>query len=131
FVISGASLDLTIFASETGLIVLAIASIYLVFRVIGKWIGAFSGAKLTKAEPEVQKWLGLTLVPQAGVAIGLATSAGATLSTVPELQSVGALIVAIILTSTLIYELTGPLVTKFALTKAGEIPLERPASAAK
>lgn len=120
FVISGASLDLTIFFNKNGLIVVGIAFVYIIFRVVGKWLGAFTGASITKSEPQVKKYLGLTLAPQAGVAIGLATTASDLFARSGN-QEASALIVAIILTSTLVYELVGPLVTKFALTKAGEI----------
>ena len=123
FVFSGASLDLTIFFNNNGLIVLLIALIYLIFRVIGKYLGALSGATITRCEPQVKKYLGLTLIPQAGVAIGLATTASSLFgaSEDPIIKQTGALIIAIILTSTLVYELIGPLVSKYALTKAGEI----------
>ena len=121
FVISGASLDLTIFFNKSGLIVLAIAGIYIVFRVAGKWFGAFTGATITRCEPKIKKYLGFTLIPQAGVAIGLATTASTIFSATEETQIAGSLIIAIILTSTLIYELIGPMVSKFALKKAGEI----------
>lgn len=123
FVFSGASLDLTIFFNSNGLIVLLIALIYLIFRVVGKYLGALSGAIITRCEPQVKKYLGLTLIPQAGVAIGLATTASSLFgaSEDPIIKQTGALIIAIILSSTLIYELIGPLVSKFALTKAGEI----------
>lgn len=124
FVISGASLDLSIFTNRTGLIAVIIALIYLIFRVIGKWLGAFVGSSISKSEPQVKKYLGFTLIPQAGVAIGLATNASALFGANPETASTGALIIAIILTSTLIYELIGPLVSKWALNKAGEIPKE-------
>ena len=124
FVISGASLDLSIFFNSDGLIVLAIAAVYVVFRVLGKWSGAFVGASITRCEPQVKKYLGFALVPQAGVAIGLSTTAYKLFSENPneQCQKAGALILAIILTSTLIYELVGPMVAKFAFTKAGEIP---------
>ena len=121
FVISGASLDLTIFFEKTGLIVLLIASIYVVFRVVGKYSGARIGAKISHAEETVQKYLGFALVPQAGVAIGLATTANTIFSSNEETASTGALIIAIILTSTLVYELIGPGCAKFAFKKAGEI----------
>ena len=124
FVISGASLDLSIFFNSDGLIVLAIAAVYVVFRVIGKWSGAFVGASITRCEPQVKKYLGFALVPQAGVAIGLATTANVLFSANPETQKAGSLIIAIILTSTLVYELVGPLASKFALKKAGEITEE-------
>lgn len=121
FIISGASLDLTIFAQKDGLFILLAALIYAISRVAGKWLGAYTGAKSTNAAPSVQKYLGFCLVPQAGVAIGLATTAGSVLSETDGATAVGALIVAVVLTSTLLYELSGPFITKAALTKAGEI----------
>ena len=110
FFLSGAELNVGILGS-----VGIIGIIYVVFRVVGKVSGAYLGAKISKAEPVVQKYLGLTLVPQAGVAIGLATTA---LTIVPEY---GTQIQTIILCGTVIYELIGPLTTKIALKKAGEI----------
>ena len=124
FVISGASLDLSIFFNKDGLLVIAIAAVYIIFRVVGKWIGAFTGASISHSEPQIKKYLGFALVPQAGVAIGLSTTAYRLFSSNPATQRAGALILAIILTSTLIYELVGPLAAKFALKKAGEIPEE-------
>ena len=121
FVISGASLDLTVFFSKSGLVVVSIAVIYLLFRVGGKWLGAFTGASITNCEPQVKKYLGLTLVPQAGVAIGLATTSSKLFSLHEATQEASVLIIAIILTSTLIYELFGPMISKYALNKAGEI----------
>ena len=123
FVLSGASLDLTIFFNGKGGYVILIAFIYIIFRVAGKYLGAFSGASISKCEPKVKKYLGLTLVPQAGVAIGLATTANKLFNEAGEPET-AALILAIILTSTLVYELVGPLVSKYALNKAGEIPLD-------
>lgn len=121
FVISGASLDLTIFFNENGLMVLLIALCYIIFRVAGKYLGAYSGASIAHSEPQVKKYLGLTLIPQAGVAIGLATTASDLFNRVGNTEA-SALVLAIILTSTLVYELFGPTITKFALTKANEIP---------
>ena len=124
FVISGASLDLTIFFNRNGLIVACIAVTYVLFRVIGKWLGAFTGASITRCEDKIKKYLGFALIPQAGVAIGLATTAYTLFNKNPDTALAGSLILAIILTSTLIYELIGPMVAKFALNKAGEIPKE-------
>ena len=121
FILSGASLDLSIFFDRSGLLVLAVAGVYIVFRVLGKWGGAYIGASATHCEPEIRKYLGLTLVPQAGVAIGLATTASGLFSQNEATKEAGRLILAIILTSTLVYELVGPLVSKFALKKAGAI----------
>ena len=122
FVISGASLDLSIFFNKDGLLVVIIAAIYIVFRVIGKWIGAYTGASISHSEPQIKKYLGFALVPQAGVAIGLSTTAYKLFSENELTQKAGALILAIILTSTLVFELIGPLSAKFALKKAKEIP---------
>ena len=126
FVISGASLDLSIFFNSDGLLVLAVAFVYIIFRVIGKWSGAYVGASITRCEPQVKKYLGFALVPQAGVAIGLSTTAAKLFAenSSPLCQRAGALILAIILTSTLVYELIGPMVAKFAFKKAHEIPEE-------
>ena len=121
FVLSGASLDLSIFTSELGLLVVIVTAIYIVFRVIGKWAGAFTGASITHSEEKVKKYLGFALVPQAGVAIGLSTTACKLFNETPGMEETGNLILAIILTSTLVYELIGPFASKFALTKAGEI----------
>ena len=121
FIISGANLDLTIFGSKKAVIVVIVAAIYIIFRVLGKYSGAYLGARVTKSEPKVRKYLGLTLIPQAGVAIGLATTANNMFSSNPATSELGELIIAIILTSTLVYELVGPLVSKYALTKSGDI----------
>ncbi|MBR4377733.1 MAG: cation:proton antiporter [Bacilli bacterium] len=120
FVISGASLDITIFASKGALTLVIIALVYVIFRCVGKWLGAFFGSKTTHADPTVQKYLGFTLFPQAGVAIGLATTAN---QTFPDATQ-ASLVLAVILTSTIIYELAGPVITKIALKKAGEITEE-------
>lgn len=110
FFISGANLDLSILPS-----VGVVGIIYIVFRVVGKVGGSALGAKMSGAEPVVAKYLGYTLIPQAGVAIGLASVA------MTALPDYGAQIQTVILSATVIYELTGPLITKIALTKAGEI----------
>lgn len=121
FVLAGASLDLTIFTSKLGIILIAVASVYIVFRVVGKWAGSYTGAVITKADEKIRKYLGIALIPQAGVAIGLANNAKLLFSSVPETAEIGNTILAIILTTTLVYELVGPFAAKFALTKAGAI----------
>ena len=110
FVLSGASLDLSVLTT-VGLVGVA----YVLTRVAGKVTGATLGALKEKCEPNIVKYLGLTLIPQAGVAIGMARLA------LRELPDVGPAIHAVVLAGTLVYELTGPVITKFALTKAGEI----------
>lgn len=110
FFLSGADLNIRILA-EVGII----GILYVVFRVVGKMLGAGISAKAVGAPKVVQKYLGFTLVPQAGVAIGLAATA---MTVVPD---EGPYIRTIILCGTVIYELIGPVVTKLALKKAGEI----------
>lgn len=112
FVISGAELDLKVIP------MIGIAGVaYIIFRSLGKYIGAFSGASLVKADKNVRNFLGLTLLPQAGVAIGMAQVVANT----QEFAAYSSQIVTIVLCATLIYELVGPLITKVALEKAGEI----------
>lgn len=110
FVLSGAELDVTVLKS-IGLV----GIVYIIGRVIGKIIGAYLGARISKAPAVVRNYLGFTLIPQAGVAIGLSLVA---MRVFPEY---GETIRAVILCATLVYELVGPLITKAALTKAGEI----------
>ncbi len=112
FVISGAELDLSVFKS--GAVVL-VGVVYIVFRSAGKILGASFSSKLMKCSPTIQKWLGITLLPQAGVALGMSITVAS------QLGAEGKIIRSIILFSVLIYELVGPMLTKIALTKAGEI----------
>lgn len=110
FVISGAELDVAALPG-VGLI----GAIYIIVRSIGKYFGAYFGALAVKASPKIRKYLGITLLPQAGVAIGMAQLA------LTQLPEYGARIQAVVLCATLIYELLGPVATKMALEKAGEI----------
>lgn len=110
FVLSGADLDLAVLPT-VGLI----GVLYILLRSLGKWSGALMGASVVHAQPNVRKYLGLTLLPQAGVAIGMAKLV------VDQFPQFGAKVNAIVLAATLVYELIGPVITKLALTKAGEI----------
>ena len=112
FAISGAELDITVLPG-IGLV----GVIYLLLRVIGKIAGASLGAAIAKSPPAVKKYLGPTLLPQAGVAIGLSLIA------TQMFPTYGATIRAVILCATFVYELIGPAVTKIALKAAGEIVL--------
>ena len=112
FVISGAELDLRVFAE---LAVVGIGLMYIAARSAGKIIGASASAKIMKCEPSICKYLGITLLPQAGVALGMSVTVAA------EFGAEGAMIRNIVLFSVLIYELVGPLLTKMALTAAGDI----------
>jgi len=110
FVVSGMELDITVLPK-----VGVIGVIYIICRVIGKVAGASLGAFIMKAPDPVKKYIGFSLVPQAGVAIGLSLMAA------QMLPQFGQTIRAVILSATFIYELTGPVITKISLKKAGEI----------
>lgn len=110
FVVSGAGLQVSVLPT-----VGIVGIVYILMRVVGKIAGAWLGAQVMKAPDAVKKYLGPTLVPQAGVAIGLSLVAQ---TAVPEYAEV---IRAVVLCATLVYELVGPLVSKLALTRAGEI----------
>ena len=113
FVISGAGFQLSALA-EIGII----GILYVVLRVIGKMVGSWAGGKLTHQEDKINKYLGPTLMPQAGVALGLVVVAGAA---IPQYADQ---IRTIILCSTFIYSIFGPIAAKMALQKAGEIQIE-------
>ena len=97
------------------LAVVGIGVAYILTRSAGKIFGASASARLTQCEPSICKYLGITLLPQAGVALGMSVTVAA------EFGAEGAVIRNIILFSVLIYELVGPLLTKMALTAAGDI----------
>ncbi|MBE6695538.1 MAG: sodium:proton antiporter [Ruminococcaceae bacterium] len=112
FVISGAELELSVF---TSLAAVLIGIVYILFRSLGKITGATFSARLMKCDEQIVKHLGITLLPQAGVALGMSVTA----MQLGDYE--GGLIRNIILFSVLIYELVGPIMTKNALIKAGEI----------
>ena len=112
FVLSGAELDLKIITNP---MVLIIGLVYIALRSFGKIFGAFISAKATNCSKEIQEHLGITLLPQAGVALGMALQATA--------LNNGAVVRNVILFSVLVYELVGPNLTKRSLVKAGEIDL--------
>ena len=114
FVISGAELELGVF---TDWAIVVIGLLYIVFRCVGKYFGAGLSAKATKCSPTIQKYLGITLFPQAGVALGMCTMVAAE----PSFGDAGSLIRNITLFGVLIYELFGPVMTKEALRRAGDI----------
>ncbi|MBR3588883.1 MAG: cation:proton antiporter [Clostridia bacterium] len=119
FVISGAELDLSVFADWA---VVMIGATYILSRSIGKYFGAGISARMTKCDDNIIKYLGITLLPQAGVALGMAIKA-------IELGPDGAIVRNITLFAVLIYEIVGPFLTKIALTKAGDIRKEGRVSA--
>ena len=118
FVISGAELDLQVLINPVTLVV-GIA--YIIARSAGKYLGAYSSCRLTRCNQAITNNLGITLLPQAGVALGMAITA----TTLAD----GALVRNVVLFSVLIYELVGPALTKGALLRAGEIRPEGKTSA--
>ncbi|WP_019132254.1 cation:proton antiporter [Peptoniphilus obesi] len=115
FVISGADLNLAGLKA-----VGAVGVFYILARALGKYLGAFTAAKISGLSKKVQNYLGLTLIPQAGVAIGLSLIAS---REIPDPH--GAMIRTIILGATIVYELVGPLLAKFSLTKTGCIEVHK------
>lgn len=111
FVVSGAELELSVF---TDWAIVFIGTVYILFRCLGKYFGAAVSAKATHCEPQICKYLGITLFPQAGVALGMCATA-------MQLGEAGRLIRNITLFAVLIYELVGPLMTRQALMAAGDI----------
>ncbi len=119
FVISGAELELSTFKD---IVVVGIGVAYILTRCVGKYFGARLSSKWTKCDDNIVKYLGITLFPQAGVALGMAIKA-------ETLGDEGIIVTNIVLFSVLIYELIGPYLTKISLTKAGEIVPEGKTSA--
>ncbi len=112
FVLSGAELEFSVFGD---LAVVGIGIVYIISRSLGKYLGARVSAGFVKCESHIKKYLGITLLPQAGVALGMS------ITVMAELGSEGTIIRNIVLFGVLIYELFGPLMTKNALMRAGEI----------
>ena len=119
FVISGAELDLSVF-SEIAVVIIGL--VYIASRSLGKYFGAGISARWGKCDANIVKYLGITLLPQAGVALGMAIKA-------VELGPDGAIVRNITLFAVLIYEIVGPFLTKLALTAAGDIKAEGKTSA--
>ena len=111
FVLSGAELELSVFAD---IMIVLIGVVYIIARSLGKYFGARISAGFVKCDDNIKKYLGITLLPQAGVALGMSVTA-------MSLGSDGQTIRNIVLFGVLIYELFGPMLTKIALTKSGDI----------
>ena len=120
FVLSGAELDLKILANP---LVLLIGVVYIIFRSLGKYLGSYGSCALTGCGDKIKKHLGITLLPQAGVALGMALTA--------QQLADGAVVRNVVLFSVLVYELVGPALTKRSLVAAGEIHEEGKTSARK
>ena len=121
FTIAGAELDFSVLLS-----VGFIGGAYIVGRIIGKYFGSMLGCRITKSSSNVSKYLGLSLLPQSGVAIGLSIAAyGAFTAIGTDTGDLAADIVKnVTLAAVLIFELFGPFLVKMAFTKSGEIRLE-------
>ena len=111
FVISGAELEMDVF---TDWAIVCAGVVYILFRSAGKYLGAYASSKRMKCAPKICKYLGITLLPQAGVSLGMCTTA-------MQLGEQGNLIRNITLFSVLVYEMVGPLLTRQALTASGDI----------
>ena len=124
FVLSGAELDLSVFTQP---LLVLVGVVYIVSRCIGKYFGAMGSAKMTKCSPDIVKYLGITLFPQAGVALGMVSTVKGDGMLSAEIASV---VSFVILFAVLVYEIFGPVMTKWALTKAGDIT-EKPANSSR
>lgn len=113
FVLAGASLDLGVIRSD--ILVLGISVVYIIARGSGKILGIAIGAKIVKSEPTVKKYLGIALLPQGGVSIGLLVVVYS------QMKSFYPVISTIIMLSILVYETMGPIFAKYSLTKSGEL----------
>ena len=116
FVLSGAELDLGVFAN---IVFVGVGLVYILFRCLGKYFGAKISSEIVKCDKTIQDYLGITLFPQAGVALGMCVAMKNASDVFPAADI--NLVVNITLFAVLVYELFGPMMTKWALTKAGEI----------
>ena len=120
FVLSGAELNLKILSNP---VVLLIGVVYIISRSLGKYVGAYSSCAMTQCSDKIKKHLGITLLPQAGVALGMALTA--------QQLADGEVVRSVVLFSVLVYELVGPTLTKRSLIASGEIQVEGKTSARK
>ncbi|MBE6597586.1 MAG: cation:proton antiporter [Ruminococcaceae bacterium] len=119
FVFSGAELELSVFADVA---IVLVGVIYILARSCGKYFGARFSSQAVKCDKSTVNYLGITLLPQAGVALGMAMKA-------EQLGAEGAIVANITLFAVLVYEIVGPMLTKISLTKAGDIKPEGKVSA--
>ena len=114
FVLAGASLEIAALHQ-----IAIVGLVYIALRAIGLWLGAWTGGAISHADPLLRRWMGIALMPQAGVALGMALVAT---QRHPEL---GETILAIVVASTVVCEVIGPLLTRTALVRAGDVGLYR------
>ena len=120
FVLSGAELNLNVVSNP---LVLSVGIVFILFRSLGKISGAWLSCKMEKTSNTIQKYLGITLLPQAGVALGMALQA--------RILCDGEIVRNVVLFAVLVYELVGPTLTKWSLLRAGEIKTEGRSNARK
>lgn len=113
FTLAGASLNLSLLGADV--LILIITFVYILARGGGKILGIYVGARLAKSSPTIRKWLGIALLPQGGVSIGLLVIVAA------QMKTFYPVIATIIMLSILVYETFGPIFAKFSLEKAGEL----------
>lgn len=111
FLLAGASLHVAVLY-KVGLV----GSAYVIFRIVGRFLGAWIGGSISRAEPLLKRWMGMALMPQAGVALGMALIAT---QRFPDLREI---ILPVVIASTVLFEVIGPIMTRVGLTRAGEIP---------
>lgn len=116
FVISGAELEFDVFKEP---VIIVVGIVYILTRALGKYFGAGWSARFMKCEPNIVKYLGITLFPQAGVALGMSAIVASDAAFAGT--EIGAIVRNITLFAVLVYELVGPMLTKIALTKSGDI----------
>jgi len=114
FILAGASLH-TEMLFQIGLV----GSAYIILRVIGRILGAWTGGAISHAEPLMRRWMGMALMPQAGVALGMALVA---MQRRPDL---GEIILPVVIASTVLFEVIGPVLTRTGLVHVGEARLDK------
>ena len=114
FVLAGASLQF-----EMLFRIGFIGSVYIIFRIIGRLIGGWTGGAISNAKPLMRRWMGIALMPQAGVALGMA------LVVIERHPDLGEIILPVVIASTVLFELIGPVLTRTGLIHVGEVPSDR------
>ena len=109
FVLAGASLHIKSL-SQIGLV----GSAYIILRIIGRFLGAWGGGAISHAEPLLRRWMGMALMPQAGIALGMA------LVVTQRFPHLGKIILPVVIGATVIFEVIGPVLTRIALVRVGE-----------
>jgi Kef-type K+ transport system membrane component KefB len=110
FILAGASLQ-----TEALYRIGFAGGMYIIFRIIGRILGSWSGGSISHAGPVIRRWMGMALMPQAGVALGMALVAA------QRRPDIGEIILPVVIASTVFFEVVGPVLTRIGLVKAGEV----------